>query len=125
LGQVAVRVLVLGVDVFNFPQRRVNNTYQIADDFSIKTARHNFVLGLDIRRSELNSDLPRNARSLATFNSAPRLILENGVLRFPTTGDANPIVRGEDLAALGAASNFFLTNRTGATTRTSIFVTIS
>jgi len=115
LGQVAVAGFSpLGVDVFNFPQRRVNNTYQIADDFSIKTARHNFVIGLDIRRSELNSDLPRNARSLATFNSAPRLILENGVLRFPTAGDANPIVRGEDLAALGAASNFFLTlNRTG------------
>ena len=115
LGQVAVAGFSpLGVDVFNFPQRRVNNTYQIADDFSIKTARHNFVIGLDIRRSELNSDLPRNSRSLATFNSAPRLILENGVLRFPTTGDANPIVRGEDLAALGAASNFFLTlNRTG------------
>src|SRR6185369_1079764 len=115
LGQVAVAGFSpLGVDVFNFPQRRVNNTYQIADDFSIKTARHNFVLGLDIRRSELNSDLPRNARSLATFNSAPRLILENGVLRFPTAGAPTPIVRGEDLAALGAASDFFLTlDRTG------------
>ncbi len=116
LGQVSIGGFSpLGVDVLSFPQRRVNNTYQLADDLSIKTAAHSFVFGLDVRRSELNSDLPRNARPLVTFNSAPRLILDTGVLRLPTANDQNPIVRGEDLAALGAASNFFFTlNRTGS-----------
>ncbi len=115
LGQVAIAGFSpLGVDVLNFPQSRVNNTYQIADDVSVKTAHHSFVFGIDLRRSELNSNLPRNARPVATFNSAPRLILTNGTLRFPNSNDPNPIIRGEDLAALGAASNFFFTlNRTG------------
>jgi len=102
----------LGVDVFNFPQRRVNNTYQLADEFTWTLNSHRLTLGADTRRSELNSDLPRNARPLVTFNGSPRLILENGALRFPTANDINPIIRAEDLAAMGAASNFFQTLNT-------------
>jgi hypothetical protein len=102
----------LGVDVFNFPQRRVNNTYQVADEFTWALSSHRLTFGADIRRSELNSDLPRNARPLVTFNGSPRLILENGALRFPTANDINPIIRAEDLAAMGAASNFFQTLNT-------------
>lgn len=64
----------VGVDVFNFPQRRVNNTYQLADDLSIRTSHHIITSGIDLRRSELNSDLPRNARPLITFNGVPRLV---------------------------------------------------
>src|SRR5258708_21165262 len=104
----------LGVDVFNFPQRRVNNTYQIADELTWTTGNHRLTFGADTRRSELNSDLPRNARPLVTFNGAPRLILENGGLRLPTANDTNPIVRAEDLAAMGAASNFFQTLNTAS-----------
>jgi len=104
----------LGVDVFNFPQRRVNNTYQVADDFTWAIASHRFTFGADTRRSELNSDLPRNARPLVTFNGSPRLILDNGVLRLPNANDINPIVRAEDLAAMGAASNFFQTLNTAS-----------
>ena len=114
LGQVLVAGFSpLGVDVLNFPQRRVNNTYQLADQLSVRLGSHNLVFGTDNRRSELNSDLPRNARPLVTFNGAPRLILENGAFRFPTSSDQNPLTRPEDLAALGAASNFFLTLNTG------------
>ncbi|PWT90001.1 MAG: hypothetical protein C5B55_10400 [Blastocatellia bacterium] len=99
----------LGVDVYNFPQRRVNNTYQLADEVTWSKGNHAFAFGADLRRSELDSDLPRNSRPLVTFNSSPRLILNNGVLRLPTSTDPNPIVRAEDLAAFGAANNFLLT----------------
>jgi hypothetical protein len=102
----------LGVDVFNFPQRRVNNTYQLADELTLRTGDHNFVFGVDTRRSELNSDIPRNARPLVTFNGAPRLIPDAGGFRLPTASDPNPIISPQDLAGLGAASNFFLTMNT-------------
>ncbi|HSE24227.1 MAG TPA: TonB-dependent receptor [Pyrinomonadaceae bacterium] len=116
LGQINIAGFSpLGVDVLNFPQRRVNNTYQSADDLSARTGKHAFTFGLDIRRSELNSDLPRNARPLVTFNGSPRLIFENGAFRLPTASDPNPIVLAQDLAALGAASNFFLTLNNGRT----------
>jgi len=110
LGQIDIAGFSpLGVDVFNFPQKRVNNTYQVADDLSVRPGNHGLTFGFDIRRSELNSDLPRNARPRVTFNGAPRLIFENAVFRLPTANDPNPIVLGQDLAALGAASNFLLT----------------
>ncbi|MCP9493642.1 MAG: carboxypeptidase-like regulatory domain-containing protein [Pyrinomonadaceae bacterium MAG19_C2-C3] len=99
----------VGVDVFNFPQRRVNNTYQAADELAARLADHTLVFGADVRRTELNSDLPRNARPLITFNGAPRLIFENGALRLPTAADGVQVVRPEDLVAFGAASNSFLT----------------
>lgn len=102
----------LGVDVFNFPQRRVNNTYQVADEFTWTVNTHRLTMGIDTRRSELNSDLPRNARPLVTFNGSPRLILENSGLRLPSANDINPIIRAEDLAAIGAATNFFQTLNT-------------
>jgi hypothetical protein len=103
----------IGVDVFNFPQRRVNNTYQIADQLTLRFGRHNLTLGTDNRRSELNSELPRNARPLVTFGGGPRLIFENGSSRFPTSNDPNPVIRPIDLAAIGAPNNSFLTLSTG------------
>jgi hypothetical protein len=113
LGQVVVAGFSpLGVDVYNFPQRRINNTYQLADDLTWRVRNHSLVFGSDVRRTELNSDLPRNARPLVTFNGAPRLILESNNLRLPTANDLNQFVRPEDLVALGAASNFFLTLNT-------------
>ena len=61
----------VGVDVFNFPQSRVNNTYQMADILTRRVGGHSFALGADLRRTELNSDLPRNAAPIITFNGAP------------------------------------------------------
>jgi len=113
LGQVMIAGFSpIGVDVYNFPQQRVNNTYQVADNLTLRAANHSYSFGTDIRRSELNSDLPRNARPLVTFNGAPRLVFENGAFRFPVSTDLNQFIRGEDLAALGAASNFYLTLNT-------------
>ena len=110
LGQVIIAGFSpVGVDVYNFPQQRVNNTYQVADNLTLRAGDHSFAFGFDLRRSELNSVLPRINRPLATFNGAPRLVFENGAFRLPTSSDLNRFVRGVDLAAMGAASNAFLT----------------
>jgi hypothetical protein len=95
----------LGVDVFNFPQQRVNNTYQIADTLTLRAGTHSLAFGTDIRRTELSSDLPRNARPLITFNGAPNITLDNN-------GDVRAeggFINAVDLAAAGAASGFFQT----------------
>ena len=116
LGQVFVAGFsAIGVDVYNFPQRRVNNTYQLADNLTVRRGAHNYVFGFDLRRSDLNSDLPRNARPLVSFNGAPRLVFENGDFRLPASNDLNQLIRPEDLVALGAASNFHLTINTTST----------
>ncbi len=114
IGQVVLQgYSSLGTDVYNFPQRRVNNTYQLADQLSWARAKHNLTFGGDARRSELNSELPRNNRPLVTFSSAPRLIFNNNVPRFPTSADPNPIIRSTDLAAIDAPNNLFLTLTSG------------
>ena len=97
----------VGVDVFNFPQRRVNNTYQVADELTMRAGRHTFVFGADMRRSELNSELPRNARPLVTFAGAPELDVPadpNAAITF--TGR---FIRPETLAAASAPSGFYQT----------------
>lgn len=99
----------VGVDVFNFPQRRVNNTYQIADTLTYNPGSHRLAFGLDTRRTELNSELPRNARPLITFNGAPELDLTpQGTLAY-----SNRFIRPETLAAASAASGFSQTLATG------------
>ncbi len=89
----------VGVDVFNFPQQRVNNTYQLADNLSWRSGNHRVTLGVDFRRTELHSDLPRNARPLITFNGAPGAT-RNAAGTFQFTGFIRPI----DLAAASAPS---------------------
>lgn len=103
----------VGVDVFNFPQRRINNTYQLADSLTFSAGDHGVTLGTDNRRTELISNLPRNARPLVTFNGAPRLIATQGpngaTFRFAGPGDINPLVASQDFAAASAPSGFFQT----------------
>jgi hypothetical protein len=104
IGQVNVAGFSpIGVDVFNFPQRRVNNTYQVADNLSWRKGNHNLIFGLDIRRTELNSDLPRNSRTLITFNGAPQLIFEPGNIHFEGFIDPTTLVSAR------AASGTFTT----------------
>jgi hypothetical protein len=98
----------VGVDVFDFPQRRVNNTYQVADNLTWRVGAHSLAFGTDLRRTELNSALERNARALITFGGAPVIDIDIN----PTTGRINNIeptpgfVRPETLAAASAASGF-------------------
>ncbi len=104
----------IGVDTFNFPQRRVNNTFQISNQTSIWRGKHNYLFGLDLRRTDLNSELPRNSRPDLTFGGSPRLIFDvAGVPRLPTPNDPNPIINPIDLASIGAPNNLFLTLNSG------------
>ena len=107
VGQVSIAGFSpLGVDVFNFPQRRVNNTYQVADELTMRAGSHTPVFGLDTRRSELNSELPRNSRPLVTFTGAPQVAFDDATQTFAFTGR---YVRPETLAASSAPSGFFQT----------------
>jgi hypothetical protein len=110
IGQVTIAGFSsVGVDVFNFPQRRVNNTYQFADQLTVKRGNHNFIFGSDNRRTELNSILPRNFRPLLSFQGAPRLVAGTGGLTL-----SNDFVDPVTLAAASAASGFFQTLTTGS-----------
>jgi hypothetical protein len=111
LGQVEVAGFSpLGTDVYNFPQDRTNTTFQFADEITKRLQTHSLVFGTDIRRTDLDSDLPRLSRPLVTFNGVPRLIGSPSTgFRFPTATDPNPVIRPIDLVGLGAASNFLLT----------------
>jgi hypothetical protein len=99
----------VGVDVFNFPQRRVNNTYQAADTLTYRVRSHAFTMGVDTRRTELNSELPRNSRPLITFNGAPEITRTSG----GTFAYTNRFLRPETFAAASAASGFSQTLATG------------
>jgi hypothetical protein len=105
----------VGVDVFNFPQRRVNNTYQLADNLTLRAGEHSLAFGLDTRRTELNSELPRNSRSLIVFGGAPRLGFDVN----PATGAVSNLrftgefIRPETLASTSAASGFTQTLAAG------------
>jgi hypothetical protein len=99
----------VGVDVFNFPQSRVNNTYQAADTLTYRARSHTATFGIDARRTELNSALPRNARSLITFNGAPEVALTPA----GSFSYTNRFVRPETFAAASAASGFSQTLATG------------
>ncbi|MFN0279798.1 MAG: carboxypeptidase regulatory-like domain-containing protein [Pyrinomonadaceae bacterium] len=109
----------VGVDVFNFPQRRTNNTYQIADNLRRQSGNHGLTFGADLRRVFLASNLPRNSRPLVTFNGSP----DGFDLCDGTSGincNSNPTLftpqnscgagrfcSPTDLASVGGASGFF------------------
>jgi hypothetical protein len=99
----------VGIDVFSFPQRRVNNTYQFADHLTVRRGDHTFTFGTDNRRTELNSDLPRNARTLLTFNGALPLPSRPDAVRGLFDLPPDLVLRPTDLAAAGAASGNLLT----------------
>lgn len=67
----------IGTDVFNFPQSRISNTYQLADTVTMQRGQHTIAFGTDLRRTELNSFLPRNSRPLITFNGSLLLNQQN------------------------------------------------
>lgn len=109
----------VGVDVFNFPQRRVNNTYQLADTLTARINNHSMSFGVDFRRTELNSDLPRNSRPLLSFAGAPGLAFDydgfsdDGFPINPRNFRFSGFIPGVDLAAASASSGFLQTFATG------------
>jgi hypothetical protein len=120
IGQLAILPYSpIGIDVFNFPQGRVDNTYQISEFITRTGASHMIKAGFDIRRSELNSFADRNSRPLLLFGYgavAPSCVL-NPLCVFATP---DGLLHGTDLAALGAPSAFLQTISTGAMPDTTI-----
>jgi hypothetical protein len=113
----------LGIDVFNFPQRRVNNTFQFADTVITNRSKlHRLTAGFDLRRSQLNSFLDRNSRSQMVFSGAPNLNQTDGkpnelfsqgqVLSNHTPTDSS--FRGTDFVSVAAPTGFFQTLRAPA-----------
>ena len=107
LGQLRVSGFSpVGVDVFNFPQGRTNNTFQYADTLFYNLTDHRFTFGFDIRRNQLNSFLERNFRPLAVFSAArdlsPGELAENGPRGIP-------FFFGSDFVSAGAPTGFFQT----------------
>jgi len=104
LGQVIVSSFSsIGVDVFNFPQGRTNNTFQFADTIIYDVQNHRITTGFDIRPTQLNSFLNRNFRPVAVFNGARDVA--------PPTGKLSPYGHylGRDYLAAGAPTEFFQT----------------
>lgn len=97
----------VGVDVFNFPQQRVNDTFQIADTLRWQfnaNGQHSLAFGADIRRVYLDSNLPRNSRPLVTFYGGGSADFDaNGNILFDTFRFVSP----QTIAGAGAAGGFF------------------
>jgi hypothetical protein len=106
IGQVIVSGFSpIGADVFNFPQRRVNNTFQVADTATYNIGRHRLIGGADFRRTQLNSQLDRNFRSVAFFSGSVDVAPLLG--RQPIT--SNGFFLGSDFLSVSAATGFLQT----------------
>ncbi len=119
IGQVNIsNYSPVGVDVFNFPQTRTNQTFQYADTFFYEAGKNRFAMGLDTRRINLDSLLDRNTRPLAVFRGAADLfgspIVSNG------NAELGLLYFGRDFAAVGAPTGFFQTLSTGPDSGTNL-----
>ncbi len=95
----------IGIDVFNFPQGRSDNTFQVSDFVALTSAVHDFKFGFDIRRSQLNSFADRNSRPLLQFGFGR---VSSGCMANPgcVFATQDGVLLGTDLAALGAPAGF-------------------
>ena len=117
LGQIKVSgYSPIGVDVFNFPQSRTNNTFQYADTLIHNRLEHRFTIGADIRQIRLDSLLDRNFRPLAVFSGAVDVFGFNLPVgsRIPELPGRDGVCvkiacfyLGRDYLAAGAATGFF------------------
>src|SRR5262249_43874654 len=104
IGQVIVSGFSpIGVDVFNFPQSRVNNTFQIADTAVYNAGRQRLIGGADFRRTQLNSQVDRGFRPVAFFSGSVDVAPQNNRL------SPNSFYQGTDFLAVGAATGFLQT----------------
>ncbi|HNJ39249.1 MAG TPA: carboxypeptidase-like regulatory domain-containing protein [Acidobacteriota bacterium] len=86
----------LGVDPGTFPQRRVNNTFQVAETLVREFSRVTLKAGADVRRVQINSALDRNYRAQVAFTPG-----------FLVTRDGLQTGSGADFAAFGLPSDIF------------------
>ena len=102
----------IGVDVFNFPQGRVDNTFQVSDFVTLVRGSHQIKTGFDFRRTQLNSFSDRNARPLLFFGHG---FVSDACVGNPTClfGFENGVLQASDLAALGSPAGLLHTIATG------------
>lgn len=113
IGQLSiVPYSTVGVDVFNFPQGRVDNTFQLSDFLTWTGAQHTLKFGFDIRRSQLNSFADRNSRPLVVFGNGLVSSLCQ-INPFCIFSSEDGLLRGTDLAALGSPAGFLQAISTG------------
>lgn len=106
----------VGLDVYLFPQARVNNTLQAADTVTWFRGNHNFKFGTDIRRTQLNSFLNRNFRPQVVFGGSLDLTGQIAGAPLPNLSNSGPtpgFFSGADLASLGIPTNIFQSLATG------------
>lgn len=105
LGQLLVSGFSpVGVDVFNLPQARADNTFQIANTAIFVHGRQEAVFGVDTRRTQLNSRLDRNFLPQVVFNGAPNL---GGLSQTGSPFDAPAFLNGTDFVATKTPTSFF------------------
>jgi len=121
VGQVTISPFSpVGLDVYLFPQARVNNTMQVADTLTVFRGAHTIKGGVDLRRTQLNSFLNRNFRPQLFFGGSPDLtcLIDQAPIREISQFGPNPSPRpgtcqtpgyfsGTDLAALGIPTGIF------------------
>jgi hypothetical protein len=113
IGQVNIsNYSPVGVDVFNFPQNRTNQTFQYADTFFYEAGKNRLALGIDARRIHLDSLLDRNTRPLAVFRGAADLF-GSPIVSKNMSQLGGLLYFGRDFAAVGAPTGFFQTLTTG------------
>ena len=102
----------VGVDVFTFPQGRVNNAFQFADSLSWKRGDHYLKFGADVRRVHLNSLQNRNYRPLVVYGNGLLVtgnLTQSGPfdpIRFREDPESRPLP-GVQLASIGLPSSIF------------------
>jgi carboxypeptidase family protein len=114
LGEVSIDPFSpVGVDAFNFPQGRANNTFQIADAISWTRGDHSIKFGFDIRRIQLNSFQDRLYRPRVVYSSGLASVGDLNLTdpknpSFTQKGDLT-LFSGVQLAGLGLPSSVFQT----------------
>jgi hypothetical protein len=117
LGQVMIAGFSpVGVDVYNFPQTRANNTVQLAETLTYTRGNHTLTSGYEFRKGFINSTVDRNFRPLAVFGG----LLNTQAL--PVTqpdGDAvsQQVLTGATLAAAGVPTGLFQSLATNPSSR--------
>jgi len=98
----------IGSDVFNFPQERTNNTFQLADTYSTLKGDHSLAAGFDLRHTQINSSVRRNFAPAAFFHGI--LACESFVpAPCATLGRPREVLTGTTLASMGAPTGMFHT----------------